>query len=48
MSETEPAEMSDRELYEAFQRAKSQGPVERLDALQLEISKRWEAEMSDK
>jgi hypothetical protein len=45
MSEKKPTKMSDKALYKAFQHAKSHGPVERIDELQLEITKRWEAKI---
>lgn len=45
MSDIEPGEMSDEELFEAYQHAKSQGPQFKLDEIQLEICERWEREV---
>lgn len=41
-TDTNPADMTDSELYHQYQDAKQHGPVERIDELQLEIAKRWE------
>lgn len=35
-------EMTDQQLYEAYNYAKQHGPQPRLDELQLEIAQRWE------
>lgn len=39
---TAPADMSDEELYNAYQYAKQFGPILRIDDLQVEIAQRWE------
>ena len=43
MIPTEIVEMTDAELYAAYQDAKEHGPVVRIDDVQLEIAERWEA-----
>lgn len=45
MSDMEPGEMSEEELFEAYQHAKSQGTQFRLNEIQLEICERWEREV---
>jgi len=50
MSESEytaPSDLSDEELYEEYQEAKEDGPILRLDELQLEIAQRWEGMMME-
>jgi hypothetical protein len=41
---TEIEELSDDELYEEYQDAKSHGPTLRIEELQLEIARRWESQ----
>lgn len=41
---TDPAELSDEELLEEYREACHDGPVVRIDELQLEIAQRWEDE----
>lgn len=41
---TDPSELSDKELYDEYQDAKENGPTLRIDDLQLEICRRWEAQ----
>lgn len=38
------SQYTDEELYDEYQKAKQNGPVERIDELQLEIAQRWESE----
>lgn len=44
---TDPAELSDTDLYLEYQHVKEHGPQLRIDELQVEIAKRWEAELED-
>lgn len=37
-------DMSDSQLYDAYNYTKQHGPQLRLDALQLEVAQRWEAQ----
>jgi hypothetical protein len=39
----ELSELSDVQLYEEYQEAKQDGPVGRIDEVQLEIARRWES-----
>lgn len=41
------SDFTDEELYDEYQDAKQNGPMGRLDELQLEIAQRWEAEIED-
>lgn len=42
---TDYDDMSDKELYRQYQRAKVEGPTTLVDVLQLEIAERWEQEL---
>lgn len=44
---TDPADLSDEDLYLEYQHVKEHGPQLRIDELQVEIAQRWEAELED-
>lgn len=42
------SKLTDGELYVEYQQAKREGPVGRIDDLQLEIASRWEAQAKER